>query len=244
MESMIKKHLISGIIVKAVAITASIYGIMRTTSGIMTFTYFTNLSNIAVDIILSVFLVLDIRALTGRTEIKAKPNILYVIKFMLTISITLTFLVYMFLLAPTNEAGILHSYFDNYAGSFCVHFVTPVLAIMDFFLFDYLYRSTPMHAFYATIPPLVYVIYVVIAGYSGVRWNGTMYAPYNFLNFGAATGWFGYDLSKLNSESLGIGVAYMIIVLLFIFIGIGFLYLKIKDIRYKSVMKQRNNKIG
>ena len=76
MESMIKKHLISGIIVKAVAITASIYGIMRTTSGIMTFTYFTNLSNIAVDIILSVFLVLDIRALTGRTEIKAKPNIL------------------------------------------------------------------------------------------------------------------------------------------------------------------------
>ena len=240
MESMIKKHLISGIIVKAVAITASIYGIMRTTSGIMTFTYFTNLSNIAVDIILSVFLVLDIRALTGRT----KPNILYVIKFMLTISITLTFLVYMFLLAPTNEAGILHSYFDNYAGSFCVHFVTPVLAIMDFFLFDYLYRSTPMHALYATIPPLVYVIYVVIAGYSGVRWNGTMYAPYNFLNFGAATGWFGYDLSKLNSESLGIGVAYMIIVLLFIFIGIGFLYLKIKDIRYKSVMKQRNNKIG
>lgn len=65
-----------------------------------------------------------------------------------------------------------------------------------------------------------------------------MYAPYNFLNFGAATGWFGYDLSKLGSESLGIGVAYMIIVLLLIFIGIGFMYLKIKDIRNKVVMKQ------
>ena len=50
MENNIKKQLISGIIVKSVAIIASIYGIMQTTSGIMTFTYFTNLSNIAVDI--------------------------------------------------------------------------------------------------------------------------------------------------------------------------------------------------
>lgn len=243
MENSIKRQLICGIIVKAAAIIASIYGIMRTSSGIMTFTYFTNLSNIAVDIILFVFLILDIRALAGKVKIKAKPNILYIIKFMLTISITLTFLVYMFLLAPTNEAGILDSYFCNYAGSFCVHFITPVLAIADFFLFDYMYKSTSIHALYAVIPPLVYVIYVVIAGYSGMRWNGTMYAPYNFLNFGAPTGWLGYDLSKLSSESLGIGVAYMIIILLLIFIGIGFLYLKIKDMRNRAVMQKYQERV-
>lgn len=236
MENNIKKQLICGIIVKSIAIIASIYGIARTQSGIMTFTYFTNLSNVAIDAILFVFLLLDIKELTNGGKRKAKPNLLYIIKFMLTISITLTFLVYMFLLAPTNEAGILNSYFRNYAGSFCVHFITPVLAIADFFLFDYMYQSTPAHALYATIPPLVYVVYVVIAGSSGVRWNGTMYAPYNFLNFGAPTGWFGYDLSSLGSESLGIGVAYMIIVLMIIFIGIGFLYLKIKDWRRNSLL--------
>lgn len=229
-----KKQLIAGIIIKTVAVIASIYGIIRTQSGIMTFTYFTNLSNVAIDAILLVFLVLDMKALTEKGPVKSKSNVLYIIKFMLTISITLTFLVYLFLLAPTNEGGILHSYFANYAGSFCVHFVTPVLAIIDFFAFDYEYKSNNLHALYATVPPLVYVCYVVIAGYSGIRWYGNMYAPYNFLNFGAPTGWFGFDLSKLSSESLGIGVAYMILILLVIFIGIGYLYLKIKDMRSRG----------
>ena len=49
----------------------------------------------------------------------------------------------------------------------------------------------------------------------------------NFLNYAAPTGWFGWDLSQMGSESLGIGVVYMIVVLLLIFIGIGLLYLAI-----------------
>ena len=59
----------------------------------------------------------------------------------------------------------------------------------------------------------------------GVRWYDTMTAPYNFLNYAAPTGWFGWDLSQMGSESLGIGVVYMIVVLLLIFIGIGLFYI-------------------
>ena len=85
--------------------------------------------------------------------------------------------------------------------------------------------------FFSIVPPLCYVGGIVALAYEGVRWNGTMYAPYNFLNFGAKTGWFGFDLSQIGKETLGIGVAYMIILLVIIFIGIGLAYLAIKNAR-------------
>ena len=65
---------------------------------------------------------------------------MYLIKFMATISITLTFFVYMLLLAPTNSQGFIGAYLNNGAGSLCVHFITPVLAIIDFLLFSEHYR--------------------------------------------------------------------------------------------------------
>ena len=62
----------------------------------------------------------------------------------------------------------------------------------------------------------------------GVRW-GNMLAPYNFLNYGAKTGWFGFDLSIIGWESLGIGVIYMIIFLTLLFILLGRLFLFIQN---------------
>ena len=55
----------------------------------------------------------------------------------------------------------------------------------------------------------------------------TAYMAYIFFDYNAPTGWFGWDLSRMSTETLGIGVAYMIILLLLIFIGIGLLYLTI-----------------
>lgn len=221
---------ILSVMVKVIAIVASIYGMIRSYQNLSFFTYFTNLSNIAIDLGLLASLVYD---LSG----KDKKNGFYVVKFLLTLSITLTFLVYLCILAPTSEDGFLAAYFSNYAGSFCVHFVTPVLAILDFLLFDYRYESTPVHAVYAVIPPLVYVGYVVIlAQCFGMRWSdGNMMAPYNFINYGAPTGWFGFDLSQANSYSLGIGVAYMIVALLALFILLGELFLFGKNLRKKHM---------
>ena len=86
------------------------------------------------------------------------------------------------------------------------------------------YKAKRVHVVYATIPPLLYVVFVVIASSLGLRW-GTMYAPYNFLNYHAPTGWFGFDLSLMGWETLGIGVFYMIVLLSIIFILIGMLFL-------------------
>ena len=90
---------------------------------------------------------------------------MYLIKFMGTISITLTFFVYLLLLAPTNSHGFVGAYLNNGAGSLCVHFITPVLAIIDFIFFSEKYLPEKRHVFYSVIPPLVYVGYVIILAF-------------------------------------------------------------------------------
>lgn len=229
-----RQELIIGIMIKAVAVIASVYGMIRTIDSLKSFTYFTNLSNILIDIVLMMFIYMDIRLLISNGKSTCKKNWAYIVKFVATISITLTFIVYLTMLAPTDKNGFLSAYLKKGAGSLCVHFITPVLAIVDFILYDYRYRSTKLHALFATIPPLSYVVFVVIASSFGMRWGENMYAPYNFMNFGAKTGWFGFDLSLMGSDTLGIGVAYMIVALFLIFWGVGLIYLAIKNVRRKK----------
>lgn len=168
---------------------------------------------------------LDVILLTKGKDYK--NNGLYILKFLMTLSITLTCLVYMIILGPTSEDGLIGAYLNKYAGSLGVHLIGPVFAIADFLMFDKGFSAKKIYAIYAVIPPLCYVAFVYILAALGVRWYDTMTAPYNFLNYAAPAGWFGWDLSQMGSESLGIGVVYMIVVLLLIFIGIGLLYLAI-----------------
>ena len=211
------------VLIKIIALIASIYGMLQSVDGWLFLTFFTNLSNIFIDIMLSIFIIYDLK------KVKYIPQGMYLIKFMATISITLTFFVYMLLLAPTNSHGFIGAYLNNGAGSLCVHFITPILAIIDFLLYSENYIPNEKHVYYSVVPPLVYVGFIVILGQVfHIRWYGDMLAPYNFLNYGASTGWFGFNLSLLNSKTLGIGTFYMIIVLLIIFIGLGTLFLKLK----------------
>ena len=215
------------ILLKIVAITSSIYGIIKTYFGIISFTYFTTLSNLFISFVLLVFLLKDIREVMTKKKVVLN-NVWYIVKFLATISITLTFFVFLVILAPTLEGGFINAYLVNGAGSLCVHFITPLLSIIDFLFFDREYQSRKHHAYYAIIPPLIYVLFVVIASHLGLRW-GVMYAPYNFLNYHAETGWFGFDLSLMGWETLGIGVFYMIVLLSIIFILIGKLFLYVRD---------------
>ena len=110
-----RKRLITSIIFKAVSLIASVYGLMFTIDSIMSFTFFTTLSNVALDIVLVVFIVLDmILLVTGKDY---KNNRLYMLKFLMTLSITLTCLVYMIILGPTSDDGLIGAYLHNHAGS-------------------------------------------------------------------------------------------------------------------------------
>ena len=133
--------------------------------------------------------------------------------------------------------GIINAYLMNEAGSLFVHFITPILAIIDFLLFNNEYKIETKYTIYSIIPPLIYVLFITIASSLGLRW-GNMAAPYNFLNFKAPTGWFGFDPSLRSWETLGIGVFYMIVLLSIIFIIIGRIFLWLKKV---ITSKMENN---
>ena len=62
-----------------------------------------------------------------------------------------------------------------------------------------------------------------------------MKAPYNFLNYGAKAGWFGFAPDTFNATTLGVGVAYLLVIFTLIFIGVGQLFLTLKDIRARKM---------
>lgn len=246
--------------IRAIAIVASVYGMAASWQGWMTFTYFTNLSNLTICVALAGSLALDTVAfMRARTSVDSvaqpastatattstawfdsKSNAWYIFKFMMTIAIAVTFTLYLCFLAPTNKLGFVGAYLTNGCSSLCVHAIAPLLAIVDFVLFDYRFRSSRAHIYFATIPPLAYVAYAaMLSEFAGVRWGvHAMRAPYNFLNYGAPAGWFGFAPQTFNATTLGVGVAYLLIIFTLIFIGVGRVFLALKDARARAMLKE------
>ncbi len=131
----------------------------------------------------------------------------------------------------------MHAYFTMDGGaSFCLHFLVPVIALVDFIFYDDDFDSKLIYSFFAVVPAIAYVFYVVFMGQViGYRW-GEMMAPYNFLNYGAPVGWFGVDLSTIDMSTVGIGVFYMIVALILFFILLGTILLVIN----KRLHRTRN----
>lgn len=236
--------------IRAIAIVASVYGMAASWQGWMTFTYFTNLSNLTICVALAGSLALDTVAFmrarasedssTSTAWLDSKSNSWYIFKFMMTIAIAVTFTLYLCFLAPTNKLGFVGAYLTNGCSSLCVHAIAPLLAIVDFVLFDYRFRSSSAHIYFATIPPLAYVAYAaMLSEFAGVRWGvHAMRAPYNFLNYGAPAGWFGFAPQTFNATTLGVGVAYLLIIFTLIFIGVGRVFLALKDARARAMLKE------
>ena len=226
-HSVNKKEYIFRIIIKFIAVFASLFGMIKGFGGSSSLTYFTYQSNIFISLMLFIFMLLDLKILLTNHHQKEKPQWLYIIKFMATLSITVTLLVFAFILAPAF-GSYYYAYFGMDGGvSFCLHLLTPLLAIFDFIFFDNYFKSKNSYALYALIPPLCYVAYVIVMGQCfNYRW-GNMMAPYNFLNYGAPCGWFKIQLGTFGMDTVGIGVFYMIIVLLLFFALLGSLLLLI-----------------
>lgn len=245
-----RKDCVTRTMIRIIAIVSSIYGMAMSWDS-MALTYFTNLSNLMICVALLGSLILDTRsAFKSKSDeqseragawVDAKPNAWYIFKFMMTISIAVTFTLYLCFLAPTNKLGFVGAYMNNGCSSLCVHFITPLLAIFDFVLFDYKYKSSRAHVYFATIPPLTYVAYAVcLSEFAGVRWGEhAMAAPYNFLNYKAPAGWFGFAPNTFNSTTLGVGVVYLLAIFTLIFIGIGIAFLAIKNARATRLSNQQ-----
>ena len=164
--------------------------------GSRVFMYFTIQSNIAMAIICGIGLYL----------IKKGGDVSrtwYIIKFVGTVSITLTGVVFGFVLAPT-----LGAYAWNIQNTL-THVVVPVVSVIDFFVIAPQARISKKNVFYVVIPPILYAIYAAIGFVKGWEFADGINYPYFFLNWGSPAGAFGFI-----KEMPFMGSAWWIIVLL------------------------------
>ena len=189
-----------GTILSAVAGAQSFMG------GEVVFMYFTIQSNIAIGII----------CLIGCILLFLNKKISYpwlVIKLVGTVAITLTGVVFCFVLAPTMGAAAWN------LANILTHVIVPVLSIIDFFVIGKLGNYRKLDILYVIIPPLLYAIYAGIGFALNWQFAPGLNYPYFFLNWGSEAGAFGFS-----SELPFMGCMWWIILLLGFLIGVGYCY--------------------
>ncbi len=175
------------------------------------FMYFTIQSNIAIAVICAAECVFFLR---GRSLGAAMA----VVKFTGTVSITLTGVVFVVLLAPTLGAGAWNVH------NILTHVIVPAATVVDFFAVCAGAGIRRRNVFYVIIPPLVYAIYAGIGYVRGWEFSGGYPYPYFFLNWGSPAGAFG-----ISSELPYLGCVWWILILLVFLLLVGFCYLSIAD---------------
>lgn len=222
MELSFKNRIISYIL-KAVIIISAFVGVLISAissidafmGGATVFMYFTIQSNIAIALV----------ALIGCYFLFKNKNyyIWSVIKLVFTVSITLTGIVFCFVLAPTmglaawNLANIL------------THVIVPIASVADFLVVSKIFNIKKKDSLYVVIPPLLYAIYAEIGYVLNWKFTKTLNYPYFFLNWGSKAGAFG-----ISNELPFIGVVWWILILLIFLILVALLYLKIANIIKKK----------
>lgn len=217
------KQTVWGIIIKSALLIIGVIGQTVTVSSMnfmssAHFKYFTNLSNIWIMAIIAVFLVYDILRLVKGDSAPHPKNWLYTVKFVCTVAITLTFLVFSVLLIPQLIAEGNAAYIFSIS-NLCVHNIVPMLAILDFCLFDYDFKTSKLTFLWSALLPIAYSAFVIICSYCGVMFGEDKF-PYFFFNYDN-NGW-------LSIKDGNLGVAYWILLLagVVFLIGIGLIAIK------------------
>ena len=216
------------IVLKASLAIVGILGIIFTAQssafmgGGSVFFFFTVQSNIFIIVMSLLFLVNDVMLLINKKSFVNQTLLL--IKYVATVAITITFIVFFTLLAPLMGVDYLLS-FNN----FSLHAIVPILAIVDFILFDTDINLTYKNSLLATIAPISYVVFVYIGAIFKLRYGENLYYPYFFLDFEKN----GFFFEK------GFGIIPWIIILLAGICGLGFLYCLIIKLRQKSLSNEK-----
>lgn len=158
-------------------------------------TYYTYLSNLLVVLFFIWFI-----ATGGHTH---KNPLRYRLKACVTICITLTFLVYALLLAPLASADKFYT-----LRNFSLHYIVPILTILDWILFDAKGMYKKIDPIIWTVLPFIYCVYSLIRGVVlriPIPDEKHSPFPYFFLNIDKY-GWSGFFV-----HFIGIVTTYIII---------------------------------
>ena len=188
--------------------------------GTRVFMYFTIQSNIAIAIISAVGFIL---LMSG----KYISNVLHIIKYVGTVAITLTGVVFVVVLSPSlgSKAWSIQNVLT--------HVVVPLAAIADFFVASAGAEIKKRNVVYVLIPPILYAIYAGIGYAHGWQFAEGYNYPYFFLNWGSPAGAFGFT-----DELPFMGCVWWILTLFVFLLIVGFGYLKLLD----KVGKKFSNK--
>ena len=120
-------------------------------SKIEMFKFFTVDSNILVGIVSLFLIIYEIKLLKGK--IGHIPKKIYILKFIATSAVTLTFLTTLLFLAP--QYGFYAMYNNN---NLFFHLIVPILALISYIFFEK-YDNKYKYAFLGIIPMFIYSIY-------------------------------------------------------------------------------------
>ncbi len=219
--------LLLNIIVGLASFTGVILGFINATNeGFNHFSqrllYFTTLSNIwigVVCILISIGLILE-----NILKKEVLKNSIYVLKYIFTISITVTGIVFCFLLAPFADFNVWT------ASSILTHVVVPVTAVMSYFVEVPLKPMNKKYVWFSLIPPFVYFIFGIILSAFKVDFGRGQTYPYFFMNFESEVGLFGFKTEGL----FEMGCVYWIIIILLFILGISRIYYKLHSVNKKN----------
>ncbi len=147
---------------------------------------------------------------------RGAPAWWFVLKLVGTVSITLTGVVFAFVLAPTMGR------FAWNVQNTLTHVVVPIASVLDFFAAGVCGRFRKSDIFYVTIPPAAYAVYAGIAYLAGWDFAGGIHYPYFFLNWGSPAGAFGFS-----KQLPFMGTGWWILAILLFLLAVGALYLKL-----------------
>lgn len=146
-------------------------------------------------------------------------EILYLLKYIFTVSITLTGLVFCGLLAPFCG----EEYKPWTAANFLTHVFAPFFAVVDFFVDERQPFISLKQSLYCLIPPLLYSVLASTLCYFNVDFGRGKTYPYFFLNYRSPAGIFGFS----NKRPFFMGEFYWLVLLALLVWGIAWLYARL-----------------
>lgn len=162
-------------------------------------TYYTLLSNILV----AVFMGYLLWKMAKKDVIMLESVAVTRLKAGVTMAITLTFLVYMILLAPIASPEDFYS-----VKNFTLHYIAPIMMLVDWLIFDRRGIYQKKDPFLWTIVPLIYMVFALVKGVIfkvPIPNQSESPFPYFFLNVNKI-GWNGFLI-----YAVGIFIIYVIL---------------------------------
>ncbi len=180
--------------------------------------YFTAQSNLWLGFVFIAIILIDL-FFPNFNQIYYKK--LYFFKYVFTVSISVTGIIFCALLAPFAD----DSYHVWSLSGILTHVLSPAFAVSDFFLDDYKITFNKKSIFYAIMPPLFYLVTVAVLHLLKVDFGRGETFPYFFLNFSSPAGLFGFS----NQAPFFMGSFYWLIILLITVYLLALIYAKLKN---------------